>query len=153
MIVLPSPRPVGSPKPPSTLLTGLIAYYKLGEASGTRVDSTANANNLTAVNNPGNSTGPNGNNCLATVSASSQEVKAANSSGLKWPGGDFTIARWAKYNTLQSFPPTIVTVSAIDATTTFGYFYIGAREGNDFIFAVGNDVASAESQAIFPRCR
>jgi hypothetical protein len=58
------------------------------------------------------------------------------------------VSRWAYYNTLQSYPPTIVTTGAIDHTTTAGFFYIGAREGNDVIFSVTNAIASAESIAI-----
>lgn len=145
MMVLPSPRPIGAA--PSSLLNGLVAYWKLEAASGTRVDSTTNANNLTAVNTPGNGPGVNG-NAISLVAASSQEAKATNSSGLKWPGGDFTISRWVYYNTLQAFPPEVVTVAAIDHTTTFPFFDLGARQGNDSVFSVTNAIASAQSIAI-----
>lgn len=89
MMVLPSPRPVGAPR--SSLLSGLVAYWKLEEASGTRVDQLGTYN-LTAVNTPGNAAGKIGNGC-AFVAASSQYLTntSLQSAGL----GKICIAFWA----------------------------------------------------------
>lgn len=57
------------------LLTNLIAYYDLEEASGTRADSSANGYDATNIRNaPGNTTGKNG-NALSLVAASSQMIE------------------------------------------------------------------------------
>ena len=55
----------------SSLLNGLMAYYKLEEAVGTRIDSSGGNNHLTAINTPGNTSGIVGNGVLL-VAANSQ---------------------------------------------------------------------------------
>jgi hypothetical protein len=145
MMILPSPRPIGSP--PSTLLNGLVAYWKLEEASGTRFDSSGAGINLTAINNPGNAAGKIG-NALSTVAASSQHVGVTNNAAMKWGGGDFSISYWVKYTTIAAYPPTVGSYISADNTTVFQFTLSGARGGNDIIFAVGNAVASAVSVAL-----
>lgn len=96
MMILPSPRPIGAP--PSSLIKNLIGWWNLGEASGTRFDSTSNHLDLTAVNNPGNTPGVIG-NAIHLVKASSQYCTRANESLLQTGNVDFTVAAWARLTT------------------------------------------------------
>ena len=52
-----SPTPTPSPTPAPSLNTGLLAYWKLDEASGTRHDATGNSNDLVPVGAVGYSSG------------------------------------------------------------------------------------------------
>jgi hypothetical protein len=83
----------GGTSAPSTLLDSLLAYWKLEEASGNRVDAQ-NSNDLTPTNTPGNTTGKVGNACLL-VRASSQRLSIAS---LAFPtNADFTWGGWFKF--------------------------------------------------------
>lgn len=124
-----------------------MAYWKLEEASGTRVDSSGAGINLAPTAAPGNSAGKIG-NALSTVAASSQYVGLTNNAALKWGGGDFSSCFWVKYTTIPAFPPTISTWASVDNGTGFQLTLAGARGGNDIIFSVGNAIASAVSTAI-----
>lgn len=61
----------------NSLLSGLTAYYKLGEASGTRADELGNYH-LTASGTPGNAVGIIGNG-LSLTAASSQYITRSGS--------------------------------------------------------------------------
>lgn len=84
---------LGGSAAPSSLLTGLIAYYKLDEASGTRVDSTGRGNDLTPTNAPGNTAGKIG-NAVDLTAASSQYLSIADNADMSTGDIDFTIAGW-----------------------------------------------------------
>lgn len=88
----------------SSLLTNLISYWKMDEASGTRADSVvASANNLTATNNPLNAAGIIS-NAAALVAASSQYLSHADNASLRiGVGVDFTIGLWARLDTTGAF--------------------------------------------------
>lgn len=77
----------------SLLLDNLVAYWKLEEASGTRVDATGRGNDLTANNSPGNAAGVQG-NALSVVQASSQSLTRAVSSDLLLGDTDYTVTAW-----------------------------------------------------------
>lgn len=78
----------------SSLLTGLVAYWALDEASGTRADATGRGNSFATVNNaPGNTTGKVG-SAIQLTSASSQWLKAASTADLTIGDNDCTIALW-----------------------------------------------------------
>lgn len=82
-----------------TLHNRLVSFWKLEEASGTRVDSVpvnslkTALNSLTAVNTPGNTTGKIG-NAATFVRASSQRLTVASTASLQGGDTDFTIALW-----------------------------------------------------------
>jgi hypothetical protein len=86
---LPSLRFLGNPVSP--LLASLAGYYRLEEASGTRVDSSGNGNNLAPTNTPGDAAGIIGNG-LALVATSSQYVSGTVGSGTVTK---LTISFWA----------------------------------------------------------
>ena len=81
----------------SSLLTGLLAYWKLDEASGTRADATANGNNLTANNSVGQGTGKLGNAASCTA-ASTQYLSVAPGSPLTPKNASRSITGWVKPN-------------------------------------------------------
>lgn len=80
----------------STLLTSLVSYWKLDEASGTRADSHG-ANSLTSNNSVSSTTGKIG-NAADFVPASSQSLSRASNSDLQGGNFDFTFAGWAKFD-------------------------------------------------------
>lgn len=90
---------VGQTNPIIVPTTNLVSYWKLDEASGSRVDSFA-SNNLGPTNAPGGVAGLIG---LATnfVASSSQYLSVASNSSLQMSSNiDFTIAAWVKLSSL-----------------------------------------------------
>ena len=77
---------------PSSLLTGLISYWKLDEVSGTRNDSVG-ANHLTDNNTVTQSAGKIG-NAGQFSAASSETLSAASNASLQTGDIDYTIAGW-----------------------------------------------------------
>ncbi len=75
-----------------TLFTNLISYYKLEEATGTRVDSVG-TNNLTDNNAVTNGTGIRG-NAAQFARASNQNLTHVDNAALSTGDIDFTFAGW-----------------------------------------------------------
>ncbi len=94
--VIPDERgfPSGLPAPtgPSTLLTGLIAFWKLEEASGTRVDEVG-SNDLTDNATVTGAVGKVGNAAQFT-NATSEFLSIADNTDLSTGNISFTIAGW-----------------------------------------------------------
>lgn len=83
----------GSAAAPSTLLTGLVAFWKLEEASGTRVDEVG-SNDLTDNNTVTQATGKVGNAAQFTA-ANSESLSIADNADVSMGAGvQFTIAGW-----------------------------------------------------------
>ena len=76
----------------SPLLTNLVSYWTLDEASGTRADSHG-TNHLTPTNAPVGATGKIGNGC-DFESSSAQYLSCASNPTLQTGDVDFTIAAW-----------------------------------------------------------
>lgn len=87
---------------PSSLLTGLVAYWALEEASGTRADATGRGNTLSPTNAPGNAAGIVSNG-LSLLAGSSQYVSRASTTDLQTGAIDFTYAGWVKLTAKTSF--------------------------------------------------
>lgn len=85
---------------PSSLLANLSSYWKLEEASGTRVDQIGN-NSMSATNAPGNAAGKVG-QALLLASASSQYLSVADNATNKLTAGSFTIAGWLLFNSINA---------------------------------------------------
>jgi hypothetical protein len=85
----------------STLATGLVAHWELGEASGSRADSTANANTLVDNNTVTQATGLIG-NAAQFVRTNSEWLSIADNANLSMGDIDFTIALWARWDTLAA---------------------------------------------------
>lgn len=105
---------------PSSLLTSLVAYYTLNEASGTRTDSTARGNDLGPTNTPGNTTGVVG-NALSLLAGSSQYVSRASTADLQTGAIDLTYAGWIKLTAKTSFRMMAAKYSAGAAETLLWY--------------------------------
>ncbi len=79
----------------SPLLTGLVAYWKLDEASGTRYDSHG-SNNLTDYNTVASATGLLGSAISYGASNTDKYIGCADNDALSMGDIDFTIAGWFK---------------------------------------------------------
>lgn len=77
----------------ATLPTGLVAYYTLDEASGTRSDSKG-TKHLTDNNTVTSTTGKQGNGAFFT--AANSEYLSASDTGL--PTGNYSVSFWVKSN-------------------------------------------------------
>ena len=84
----------------NSLMSGLVAHWKLNETSGNRVDSYSN-NDLTPTNTPGFDTGIIGNG-VSFVSASNQVLSVSDNKQINLGGTDFSISLWVKYNALTN---------------------------------------------------
>lgn len=81
----------------ATLPTGLISYWELEEASGTRVDSTATGNDLTDNNTVTTATGKQGEAALFTAANTEYlTITDASQSGLEGMA-DLSISFWIKF--------------------------------------------------------
>lgn len=87
----------------SPLLTGLVSYWKLDEASGSAVDSHG-SNTLTDVNTVGTATGKVGNARLF-VPANAECLSIADNASLSMGAEqDWTLAAWVYFNGLGNNP-------------------------------------------------
>jgi len=84
----------------STLNTGLVAYWKMDEASGTRADDQG-SNDLTDNNTVTSNTGKIGNAGQFTA-ANSEYLSLADNADLSTGDIDFTFAMWVYGDTLAS---------------------------------------------------
>lgn len=85
-----------------TLSTSLLVCYDLDETTGTRVDQTANAYDLTANNTPGYATGKEGNAVdleHISVSNTSGSYLSRSSAANLETTGDLSIAFWVNFET------------------------------------------------------
>lgn len=79
----------------STLLNGLLSYWKLDETSGTNLNDEVGTNDLTLTNGSVNQTGiPNGNKCIKfnTASLSYAQFSSSPTAGKS----EVTISMWVK---------------------------------------------------------
>jgi hypothetical protein len=87
----PDPAPAAGGGP-SSLLTGLVAYWKLDEASGTRNDSVG-ANHLTDASSVGSAAGKLG-NAASFATASTDSLSLSDNAEVSTGDVDFTFAFW-----------------------------------------------------------
>lgn len=79
------------------LLTDLVAWWELDEASGNRSDAHTGGYTLTDVNTVGSTTGKVGANAALFVAANSEYLKrSAAENAFRFINTDFTIAVWVK---------------------------------------------------------
>lgn len=93
-------QPVAAAGGSSTLLTDLAAYWKLDEASGTRVDSYSNAQDLTDNNTVTSTAGKQGNAARFAV-ANSEYLSRGDSATLS-VSSSFSFAFWFRTTTDQT---------------------------------------------------
>ncbi len=82
------------------LLTSLVAYWNLTEASGTRADSHSSGLDLTDNNTVTQAAGgaPNGGNCAEFARANAEFLSRVNQALLQTGDIDFAISVWARWN-------------------------------------------------------
>lgn len=116
--------------------TSLVSYWRLEEASGTRVDAFG-SNDLTPTNTPANAAGIVG-NAVALVTASSQQLVAASNATLQSGNIDHTISAWI-YPTANSSSSCIVCKTDVDmASNAAGYEWMLYQVSNTKVrFLVG----------------
>jgi len=126
----------------NTLLNGLVAYWKLEESSGTRVDATGRGNDLAPQATPGNTTGRVG-NAVQLTSASSQFLNSASTADLTMGDFDFTFAFWVWGDTVtpQKYAMSKWTSSGVEE------YSVLIDTGNRFKFYIANfaKVVSADN--------
>lgn len=128
-----------------SLLTSLISYYKLDEASGDATDSNG-SNTLTDNNSVGTSTGKI-NGARSFVRTSSKYLAHTDNASLSFGDEDFTVAGWANRsssgNTLvvigkwQSAGNQLSFVLGYDTANT-KFFWIVSRDGTNFTSVYAN---------------
>lgn len=115
---------------PSSLLTSLVAYYTLNEASGTRADSTGRGNDMsTIVGAPGNTTGK-VSSAIQLTAASTQYISHASTTDLQGTA-DWTIAAWCWLDSVGT-ERSIVTKSTewlLRYSTSANRFQVGWTDG------------------------
>lgn len=116
----------------SSLLTNLVAWWSLDEASGQRNDSHSNNLHLTDVNTVGQGTGKVG-NCADFVSANSEELTRASESLLQPGDTDFSFSVWVKADSLSGNQGIF---GKWHPSTAPQNEYTLAESGSDWLFAV-----------------
>lgn len=118
----------------SPLLTGLVAYWKVEEASGTRNDAHG-SNHLTDNNTVGSAAGKLG-NAAQFVAANSEYLSIADNAGLSMGAGvRFTLAAWV-------YPDTTTAIQNIIAKRSSGagsYEYFLRLDSTDARLYVSSD--------------
>lgn len=104
----------------SSLLTSLVAYWKLEEASGTRVDATGRGNDLTDNNTVTQATGIVGNAAQFTA-ANSEYLSHADNADLSTGNVDFTVAAWVYLDSKPASVMGFVTKGSGGSTTNAEY--------------------------------
>lgn len=135
---MPNPFPIAQWGGRSTLLDGLVAYWKLDEASGNRLDSVG-ANHLAPTGSPGNALGKVG-NALALASASSQSVGVASNAVVQAGDIDFSFSVWIWLTTKAASQAILCKRSG--AAYEYDLYY-GVGTDRLRFFANGVEVAAA----------
>lgn len=86
---------------PSSLINGLVAYWKMEEASGTRIDATGRGNDLTDNNTVAQGTGKVG-NAAQMVKANSEYLSIASNSDFVGSDISFSFSHWFYIDSLPS---------------------------------------------------
>jgi hypothetical protein len=112
-----------------SLLTNLISYWKMDEASGNALDAHG-SNELTDTNTVG-SAGGKVNNARDFELSSSEYFTKADNTDLSTGDIDFTISCWVNFESLPGFPG-IVTKDGGSPNREYGIYY-GAGGGSNRI--------------------
>lgn len=110
--LMPIPFPAMHWQSQSSLVTGLVGYWKLDEASGNRLDSIG-SNHLTPTAAPGNAAGKVGNATQFTA-ASVQRLAATDASALRSGAFDMTLSAWIYLDSLGAAREVMMKSSSID---------------------------------------
>lgn len=115
----------------STLYTGLQAFWKLDEASGTRVDEWGD-NDLTDVNTVTGAVGKIGNACQFTA-ANSERLSIVDNAALSMGDFDFSLAGWVYLDSVG------VQRGIAGKYTTVLEYQVYINTSNQIVFYVSSD--------------
>lgn len=143
----PGGAPFGFMKSSSTLNDGIIAYWKLDEASGTRSDSKG-SNHLTDTNTVTAAAGVIS-NAAEFVAPTKEYLQIADNAALSVGDQDFTFCAWVKLTTKTDYR-TILGKSKYSAAAPYEYwmdydfgvnrFRFFASDGTNYGFAIANNL-------------
>jgi hypothetical protein len=117
----------------SPFLTNLVAYYKLGETSGTRVDSYTNGLDLTDVNTVGGAAGIIGGG--ADFIAANNEaliIPDANKSSFQFPNQSYTFSFWFNADVINVSSDTLLGIYPSSASERQYWFSVQQNVVNFF---------------------
>lgn len=120
------------PAPANNLLTGLIAYWSLDEASGTRADSHTNGFDLTDNATVGSTAGILG-NAADFVAANSEYFNRADDPLLRFNINDYSISFWVNFAAFPTDETGSYYIAQKDDATnrSFGVNYISNNASTD----------------------
>ena len=111
---------------------GLVAYYKMEEASGTRVDSFG-SNDLTAVGLPGVAVGISGSAAHFTL-GSTQYLQSVNPVDLRMGRTSFSICYWAYIDSINLIDNMWLVNKSLDGSAANSEFFTGLITGATSLF-------------------
>lgn len=127
--------PAEPPAEPPDLLTGLVAYWKLDEASGNRADSVG-ANTLTDNNTVTSTTGKVGSAADFEVD-NSESLSISDNAVLSMGNIDFTLAGWVMLDTKTAIRAVIAKYTTVGNQREYMVRYESATDR--FVFRVSAD--------------
>lgn len=139
---------------PTSLTTSLISYWKMDEASGTRLDQV-NMNHFTAINNPLSQSGIR-NNAVVFASNQSQGLIANSNTKLQVGGTSWTIAGWFYLANTSGSEQTLIAKRNISDSPEFSIIYhassakflFTAFTGGSFGYGTNNAILSDSFGAV-----
>jgi len=129
-----------------SLLTGLISYWKLNEASGTRVDS-AGSNNLTDNNTVTRVLGKQSGAANFT-SANSEYLSIASNDSLNVGGTSFTFVFWVNLKDKAASNYAFISKYDQSLTNQLSYYTDFIQSTDRFRFIISPDGTSASQVAV-----
>lgn len=117
---------------PSSLLNGIVAYWKLDEASGTRADSVGSSS-LASTNNVGQAVGIVGSAAQFTA-ASSQKLSIADNAALSTGTTDFTFAGWFYLDALPGSNAGLIVKDDIGSNREYDLVLTNLNQVQWFVF-------------------
>lgn len=121
--------------------TGLVSYWKLDEASGTRVDSIGN-NDLTDNNTVTSGTGQSG-NAASFASANSEYLSITDAAQVGLETDEFTILAWNKPDTPSGTRAVVAKVTGAVGDSAGGYFIYNDGANNILAYVDSLDLVDA----------
>ncbi|TMJ00815.1 MAG: LamG domain-containing protein [Alphaproteobacteria bacterium] len=125
-----------------SLLTNLVSYWKMDEASGNALDAHG-SNDLTDNNGVGSATGKIG-NARDLEQSSSQYFSHADNADLSTGDIDFTFAMWVKAESFPSFP-VLLNKGVTSGTREYLLYY--DTSASRFVWLV-QDASTAETNVV-----
>lgn len=141
-------KPISAAGGSSTLNTGLTAYWKLDEASGTRADSGSNAQDLSDSSTTATATGKINNGIDVEFGGPSHLYHADSSTLSLGTDTAFTFSVWLKFESFTGFRTGII-VKNTDRSGVADEYILDYRADSieRFTLTVGNGATSATVSA------